>query len=704
MTTAWQTIFQPVNAAREGIKPRAQQQVMGQAIIDALDSGTNILCEAPTGTGKSLAALIPIIARAGGEGGYRAVISTATKSLQDQYMEDLDSLYQIYNRTFTYRSLKGRDSYICFNAFKQNSRGNAKMTGLLRTLDGQRGALGDGERGDVERVLRYELDDYEWSFMSGSSKRCGENSCTQDECYSARARNLAASANIVITNNAILRVDADSRGEDAIGDAFLGDVDAVVVDEAHLLADSLIEGWTEEFTEWELTDLMAKVLSGISQAQGHVNDDGVGYRANKAADGLADFLSSVIRFYGELHSSEEWNQVSDALCLKYVSGGATQMLINAMRDYEENSADRISYALKVLEEVVEYLKQTMDYMAEGGIRGIRKVSKGRTAAKNLISVLDKIMQALPTKNGVIVDYGVPYSVIVDGIIKRSGQHAVKISVVPMDISSKAASIWKDRTSVLMSATMKDLATGDFRYIKTSLGFESARDLSLDTVFDVHNRQLTYVTPGASAGYGELVDVPGARYNRQEMLDLIHAAKGRSLVLFTARKELDDAADYFQDLKNRGEFPYRLLVQTRDANKARLSEEFSKDENSVLLATKSYFQGANFPGSTLSLVIIAKYPLPQYNILCKNQIEWWRQRGFPQWYASKSMEIFHQASGRVLRTESDFGVVALIDQRVADPSQRVCETALQAVATLGSPVIRDVREVERFLSIDNPLLV
>src|SRR5690606_27522091 len=135
---------------------------------------------------------------------------------------------------------------------------------------------------------------------------------------------------------------------------------------------------------------------------------------------------------------------------------------------------------------------------------------------------------------------------------------------------------------------------------------------------------------------------------------------------------------------------------KEANKAKLADNFKNDSTSVLLATKSFFQGANFPGETLSLVVIVKYPLPQYNTLCKNRIQWWKGRGFPNWYESKSMEVYHQASGRLLRTESDFGVVALLDQRTTDASQRVCQTAIKAVQSLGSPVVRDLASVKAFL--------
>jgi ATP-dependent DNA helicase DinG len=695
--TTWSQIFQPVTQAKSGFSERTQQVIMGQAVIDAIASKENLIVEAPTGTGKSLAALVPIINYIKtAPAGARAVVSTATKSLQDQYMDDLAFLNKTYPKTFTYRSLKGRDNYLCWNAFKTNSRGNDKMLRIFKKLEGMRSSLKDGERGDIETALRMELTDYEWSYMSGSSKRCGENKCVADECFSKRARDLAYGANIVITNNAVIRVDADSR-VDAMADTFLGEFDILVIDEAHELEASLVDGWTENFAEWEMADLASSVSTAIDLASAHKKTEGLGYETEMAMSALTDFLKSVVAFYENYHADQKWENITDALCLKNVNNGAHQRLIKAMEEYEEESAPRIDYALEILEKIDIYLTEVVKYMQEGGIKGIRKIGKGRTAGKTLTSVLSKIRQAIETKNGVFVDYGVPYSVLVQGIVRRSGEHTVKISVVPMDISTKAQNIWDNRTCILMSATMRDLSTGDFRLIKTCLGFTPGKELILDTVFDLASKQLTYVTPGSQGGYDDIVDVPGARFSMQELIDLIHAAKGRTLVLFTARRELDHAAEHILQLSARGEFDYPILVQTKEANKARLADQFKTIENSVLLATKSFFQGFNAPGETLSMTIVVKYPMPQYNVLCRNLIEWWRGRGFPNWYESKSMEVYQQAQGRLLRTETDYGIVALIDQRMTDPTNNVCKTAVKAVTASGSPVIRDIGYVKAFLN-------
>lgn len=669
---------------------------MGQAIIDSLEAKTNIIAEAPTGTGKSLAALVPIIDKIGSSKPkkVRAVVSTATKNLQDQYISDLVWLRTLYKNSFSYASLKGRSNYLCFEELKRNSGNNNDLISLLRKLEKNRAALGVGERSDVERIVGYELSESQWRAMGGSVRRCAERKCTAEQCYSTKARDVAALADIVITNNAVIKVDAETRS-DEMSTPFLGDVDILVIDEAHELESSLISGWTEEFNLWELNELSNKLIVGLTLALPHAKSGpNLDRRVAKSGEDLEYFLDSVVRFFSELHEDQPWDFVTDTLCPKDVFVGSRPSLIAAMTAFENEGPELLKKSIAVLTEVSQFLGEAIKNMRDAGRGGTRKISVGRTSAITLKNVLEKILLSMSTKNGTIVSYGVPYTVLVDGFTTRAGKLTAKISVIPMDISKQAQNIWKGRTCILMSATLRDLTDNSFRYLKSSLGFEAQTELILSTVFDLKTKQITYVTPGTKGGYEEIADVPGARYNYQEMIDLIHAANGRTLVLFTARRELEDAAEY---IRNYGGIAHKILVQTTDANKARLSEEFKDDEHSILLATKSFFQGFDAPGGTLSLVILAKYPLPQYSALCKNQITWWRGRGFPNWYESRSMEVFQQAAGRVIRTEEDFGVVALIDQRCVDVSSNVFKTAHKAVAALGSPVVRSIDDVSEFLS-------
>lgn len=691
MTKTWDQVFQPVRDAR-GLRSRGQQKTMGQAIIDGISQWNNVIVEAPTGTGKSLCALLPSIdyvlgKRSSGVEG-RVVVSTATRNLQDQYINDLKSLVKIYDGKFTFCSLKGRDNYLCLDRFKNTSIGNADLKNIRFLLERKLSALTTGERGDVERILGREISNFEWSFLSGSSKYCADNKCkAEDGCFSTKARNIALASNIVITNNAILRVDADTY-DGPFSDNFLGPFDILIVDEAHELEASLISGWTEDLNEREIVDMFSDVSTALDRAGLISNSGNLGYVAERCMTDTLDFIKASIDFFGALHETVTWDKVTDVVSIKYVMNNASKHLIKAMHEYE---VDRFSYSIEALPDIASYLESVLDSLDQGN----RKISKGLTAAYKLYSLILKMKKAIESKNGTFIHNDVPYSVVLDGFFRRNGDRSINFALMPIDISSFAAKIWQGRICILMSATLRDLEDNSFRYLKTSLGFpDNPSELILDTVFNLKQHQLTYITQGASA-YTDSVSefVPGAQFFMDELVELIHAAKGRTLVLFTAKKELEFTHDFLKDAG----LPYPIYAQTDGVNKEKLGDLFRSNENSILLATKSFFQGFDAPGSTLSMVVLVKYPLLQYNAFCKNQIDWWRSRGFPNWYSSRSMEVFHQAAGRVIRNEEDYGVVALLDRRAIVPNSNVYHTAAKAVSALHSPVIRNTHEISKFLT-------
>lgn len=696
--TTWAQIFSPVQKAR-GLDSRPQQAELGQAILDSFDGDNNLVAQALVGTGKSFAILIPMIHKIleakSQKKKLRGVISTETLTLQDQYfLKDLPFLSNIYPG-FVYKTLKGRSNYACFNAMKQNARGNVKVEQVRVLLDKQRSRVGLGERKDVETLLGYELEDHFWSFIAGSSSFCSENQCTVEECYSAKARAAALSADIVVVNHALLRVDADTREEGVtLTDAFLGDVDLLAVDEAHTLEEVLISGWTTELTEWELLEKTSKIADAVDFGKGLVNSPAIGYETQHANDGVSDFLKSVTRFFGELHSQDEWRNVEDTICLKYLTPGDSAAARNAMVEYEEDGLARLDTALNTYKKVGEYLKKVREeYDALEMKKGKRIITKGMTAIRDLTNILTKIREAMSSTDGTVVEYGVPYVVTGSGIERRNGDRSIRLRVIPLDISNKAKGIWDQRKSVLMSGTLMDLTDGTFKFATTSLGFSNFKEVSTGSPFDHQAQQLVYITPATQPK----VDLKGAQFSLEEMVDLIRAAKGRSLILFTAKAELDVAVSYVRQLVAAGDFPWTVLAQEKGVNKRTLAEKFAADNHSVLFASKSFFTGNDFPGETLSLVTLVKFPFKRYDAVCKQQIKWWRSRGFSKYYEMKALEVFHQAAGRCIRTTSDIGVVALLDQRAMDTSQRVYETTLTGVKSLGSPVTQDINQIKEYLS-------
>lgn len=685
----WSELFAPL-MNNDGIEIRPQQEQVGNAIISAMQTGRTLLAEAGTGTGKSLAVLLPLIDAIKREK-VKGVVSTETNTLLDQYvLKDLPRLQKIYGG-FTFCSLKGRSNYLCFTQAKQSAFGNSDIQKIFEKLDKRRASLGIGERVDIEKFLGRELDNRTWQMISGSSITCPDNKCEGSECFAARARERAEGSDIIITNHSVLRVDADMGGE------FLYSPKYLFVDEAHTLESVLRDGWTEHLSEWEINEFSTNILAGISSASRAIESGTLGYSIREANEGLNAFISDLMRFYALLNKDTEWKKVVDSLQLKYLVG-ADQQTIRAMERHENDGPKYLSACIDVYKSAETLYSLALETDSNAGDiltgKDRKAIRKGLRSARELGALLKRILLAMSEKTGTVVEYGVPYAVTVSGIERRNGEHSVRISTVPLDISTRAQSIWEGRRTSLLSATLRDMTDGTYRFTCASLGIGDHDEITVDAPFSYAEVQRAYITPASDP----VVDnIPGARYSFEELVRLIEASDGRSLVLFTARTELEDAAEKLMQLQAAGTLNYKLLVQNDQVSKASITKRFEEDTHSVLLGLRSFFTGNDFQGDTLSQVIICKYPLPQYNAVCKQQIIWWRGRGFPDFYERLSIETFRQAAGRLIRSQDCRGVVSLIDQRAADPRQRVFETAFKAVTSLGSPVIRTPEQVTEFLS-------
>jgi ATP-dependent DNA helicase DinG len=628
---------------------------------------------------------------------FRAVISTETNALQDQYVKkDLPFLQKIYGR-FTYCSLKGRSHYLCLDNAKVNARGNKKLIALYSKLEPIIDALGTGERGDVENRVG-KIDDETWSMISGSKFFCNDNGCDTARCFTMRARAKALTSHIVVVNHAILQVDLDMKdGQNgALAASLLGDYQAIVVDEAHALEAVLISGWTEEVNGWELLELTSSVSKGLA-ASAAVSSPAAGlqHRTETATDDVKFALDTTQRFFELRHPDEEWKRVSISLCEQRVTGGASPRLLNAMNAFEIELPAKVETINVTLEQVQKHLVDAIGKARDNQVKGIlRDMGKGLRAARKLTDFCNSLVSASQTKDGVIVKFGVPHAVVVDGYESRDGKHRVKVRTVPLDVSGKVSDLWKGRAAVLLSATLTDLTTGTFGFTALSLGFPQHEALKTESAFSYRDVQRVYVTPAR----GPVVDtVERAQYSFDELVELLEASDGRALVLFTAKAELEDCAERLLQLRARGEFNHRVLVQTSGADKQELLNSFKTDKNSVLIASKSFFTGVDVPGDALSLVVLCKFPLSQFNVVCRKQIDHWRKRGYSSFYENSSLTTFQQAAGRLIRSNGDHGVVAILDQRVTKSTEKVSKTAKIGVKALGSDVIRSTADVRTFLA-------
>ncbi|QFG12289.1 DNA helicase [Arthrobacter phage Racecar] len=697
-STQWADIFAPVMA--QGREIRTGQAALGQAIIDAIETKTSLVAQASTGTGKSFASIIPIInaiqKAKKAKKPFRGVVSTETLTLMDQlYTKDLPFLASLY-KGFEYRKLMGRSNYLCLEIAEQATIGDMVLNGIVAKLKTRQSNLGIGERKDVERVIGRELTNEQWAKIASSSQFCPDNVCSGEKCYSTRARAEALKADLLIVNHAILATDLDmkiSSGDGPLADGMLGQFEVLVVDEGHQLEPVLVSSWTKELTERELEQMAGSVTEGVDLARAAASNETIGLVANNAMENFRDVLANIKKYFMLLEESTngEWKDSSTALSLKYPLGMPSGPLAYAMNEFEEENPVRLAKIDESLQKVIKYLEPAVEIARDNKIKGVRKMNKGLRAAKDLLDMARIMSKALETKDGIIHQYGT-YGALVDGWEKRDGTPGMTIRLVPLDVSSRAEALWGNggQANILLSATLTDLTDGSFRYARQCVGFPNGPEINVDTPFSYQTQQLVYITPANR----EMVD--GARYSFSELIDLLNVSRGRALVLFTSRKELDWAAEQLKRYQALGHFNYPIYVQEKEANKNKLMEAFKSDTHSVLLATKSFFVGIDVPGESLSLVALVKFPLPRYSAECRQQIAHWKSRGFPRWYEREALTIFQQASGRLIRSSGCKGTVALLDFRAMDTTSNVYKTMKLGVDSLGSPVTQRLDVVKNFL--------
>jgi ATP-dependent DNA helicase DinG len=698
-TTEWDIAFAPVMAL--GREVRTGQSELGQAIFNAINSKTTLVGQAPVGTGKSFAAAVPLISKVleakKKKGIFRAAMSTETITLQNQIAnKDLPFLQTLYPG-FSFKKLMGRSNYLCLNAAHLSGVGNFECEQIYQKLLKREHDLGPGELSDVERVLGREVDAELWRKLQGDQNFCVDNDCQPERCFAAKARAEALEADIVVVNHALLGVDAElkARNNDAFGEGVLGSLQCLIVDEAHALEPVLVSQWTEELTQWQVSNYIESMLYTVNRCASIKGPYTWLDKAQDTSETIYEIFNNLHHFF-EVFAEEtqtEWHGFEAAVSLKYLSNSISLKLVNALNKYETTNVDLLKKAITQLIKCQAWMLSIWAYLSEFAVKieQKRKFSKGFRSIDELIKTLTMLLKALETKDGIIDNYG-KTGVIFQGWVSKDGTNKMTLRMVPLDVSLKASTIWKNvNTSIMISATLMDLTDSSFKYSRRCVGFPTGPEINVATPFDYATKQLIYKTTAT----GQRVE--NAQYCLSELQSLVEAAEGRSLILFTAKKELEYAAEELRRLKYLGSFPYQILVQEDGANKQKLLEEFKTDTHSVLLGLKSFFVGVDVPGEALSHVAICKFPLARYSIECKMRIVVWREKGFPRWYERESLTTLAQAAGRLIRTTDDHGVISILDFRVVDPKQNVYAAAELGITALGSPVTNNISEVRAFLA-------
>ena len=605
-----------------GGQSRVGQREMAEAVMEAFSAGDNIVVQAGTGTGKSLAYLVPAARMARKEG--PVVIATATLALQRQLIErELPRLAEA-DGDVSWAVLKGRQNYLCRQRMGE-ADGQESLI-LQEQIDSRaRGSLEEqaamvhewaahtetGDRDDLDA----EIDSRVWRAVSVSSAECvGESRCEfGDECFSAQARARAMEADIVVTNHALLAIDAIE------GVPVLPDRSALVVDEAHELVDRITSAVTGELSVSALERLVGDAAR-VSDDQGSLAD---------AVDDVAIALDELAE--ADSNSSGRITAWTPALSLA----------LARIRDSTRALASALSADLSATPAT-----------AHQGSTDAAALQRVRAGAEDVFAVSGRL---LALANSDVVWWS-----------QDSGRGPV-LRIAPLSVGDAlAASLYPEQPVVLTSATLK--AGGSFAPTLTALGLApDTTCLDVGSGFDYAQQGILYV-----AGHVPPPNREGASMEAlDELADLIEAAGGRTLALFSSWNGVDRAADYLRvrlgsrlDSGDLGP----LLVQRRGESVAPVVQRFTSEPQSVLVGTVALWQGIDVPGNSLVLVTIDRIPFPRPDdpVMSARQaaVDAEGRSGFREVALTRAALLLAQGAGRLIRSESDRGVVAVLDPRMA----------------------------------------
>ncbi|WP_182884876.1 ATP-dependent DNA helicase [Microbispora sp. H10885] len=647
---------------------RPGQVKMAQAVRDAVESEEHLAVQAGTGTGKSLAYLVPAIRHAA-ESKKAVVVSTATIALQRQLVDrDLPRLADALEGLLPHRPefaiLKGRRNYLCRHKTAAGMPEDEddqlfdprEVSATGRMVQRIQDWADETETGDRDEIVPG-VSDQAWRQFSVTAREClGAQRCPSGaDCFAELARERAGEADVVVTNHALLAIDAM---EDF---AVLPEHDVVVVDEAHELADRVTSVVTGELSE-------ATVSLAVRRA-GRLVEQGVADRLQEAGEDLRALLGAAPP--GRVDTLPQ----SLGLTLSLVRDAAFACITalgprNKDKDDPENAGLRKA-AFTVLDDVHDTAQRMLDAFgpaaggtgtglsaddsddpdsraSDSGSSGTRSSGTGAAASGGPMGRAGGDAEAEEIHRAEVV-----------WLEEGRGRVPPTLRVAPLSVGGMLRDkLFGDRTVVLTSATLA--LGGTFDSLARQWGLRPGEWTGLDvgSPFDHPRRGILYVAthlpqPGRDGLPEAYVD---------EIAELIEAAGGRTLGLFSSMRAAKAATEA---LRERLDVP--LLCQGDDAT-GQLVKQFAGDPATCLFGTLSLWQGVDVPGPSLTLVIIDRIPFPRPD----DPLASARQRhvaakggnGFMAVAATHAALLLAQGAGRLLRSMDDRGVVAVLDPRLA----------------------------------------
>lgn len=642
---------------------RPEQAVLARAVADALSAGGHLVAEAGTGTGKSIAYLLPAALFAL-RNGRRVVVSTDTISLQEQLLREempkVRALLGAEGEALRAAHLKGRRNYLCLRRWASLRRSPVLTADEARVLARILLWLPKTETGDRAELNLSQEEERAWTRVSAEDENCNAANCPfvrDGSCFLARARRRAESAHVLVVNHALLLSDL------ATGGRLLPAYDEVVVDEAHNLEDEAtsrlgFRAGPDEFSR-TLDRVETRTKDGVA---------GLGPSLRFGARALPETSSVRRQIDPRLSAIEELApqaRVAVAALLEAVAFFLKVQGVSPDRDGRPliTQAVRAQPDWLQVEIAWDHLRETLERLCREleALGAIEAELEDRGEFPMLADALSEVPAALFAVRALVEGVGRVLNRHDRGTIAwldaMRGLNQTSFCFAPLQVDAilGPAFFRRKRSVVLTSATLS--TQGSCEYVEERLGVEGARELVLGSPFD-YRRSTLILAPS---------DVPEPNQpNYQKtveraIIDLVTASEGRALVLLTSHSAVKATRGGIKaELEARG---ILVLGQGIDGSARQLLATLRSTQRAVILGAASFWEGVDVIGEALSLLVMARLPFPVptdpvYEARAELFDEPFEQFALPQ-----AVLRFKQGFGRLIRRKSDRGVFAILDRRI-----------------------------------------
>lgn len=625
----------PLSHSAPGYRFRPGQARLAQVIDDTMTSRSVLVAEAGTGVGKTYAYLVPILLRQG-----KSLISTATRHLQDQLFDrDLPRIKAALGVSAQVAVLKGRGNYLCLYRMEQHQE-----EGRFAKRD-ETQAFGDIVRfaaltntGDISECAAVPEQSSVWAYATSTRENClGQNCPRLDACHVMAARKRATEADLVVVNHHLLCADMALRDE-GFGE-LLPTVDHVVIDEAHALPEIATQFFGHSVSTQMAAALARDVLAtGLQHARDAASWPDLCGQIEKAAAELRLLMPNTVG--AQAASRQGWDALSSTSQNQWTDCiDALMVAINQVSDVLQINAERHI-------ELAQLHEYSQDLYARLGL----------FTAKDSDAPVVRWMEA--------------------------SRYSLTLHITPYDIRERFSQelARHQRAWILVSAT---LAVGGkppplqqtelrdeeqksaFRYFLERMGLEEARTLIAQSPFDFQAQGLLLVPEQAPDP--KAVDLTAQLLSQPELLDLIATVAGGVFILCTSHRAVGLAKDKMT--RWAANHPDRLLLVQGDSPRSLLIDRFRDHGRAILIGSHSFWEGVDVPGTALSMVFIDKLPFaPPDDPVLEARSRWLAKQGRDPFNAIQLPQaaiLLKQGVGRLIRTESDHGLVVIGDKRLAD---------------------------------------